>query len=190
MSITFQQRIELTLPPWWGYSHQNLSALTFMSAAAYAQTDAQITALKPLIRINTATGEILDLIALDFFGQTLARALGEIDTVFRNRIKANLFVVKGTRPAFIAGIQQLIDAAPIVIDPRAPNDTGVMGNVVLNAVPTVFYNTTRHDCYTNFNMPYQWFTRVTLPTGVTKAQLYQTINTLLPAGTIAWTHTE
>lgn len=187
MTATFQRRIQLTLPPWWGSAHPNLDAITAGFAAGHASAYAQIEALRPLMRLNTTAGEMLDIAALDFYGGALARRAGELDATLRARIKSGLFQIRGTRPAFVAQVAALAGAPPVVIDPRRPVDTGIMGNVAANQVPTLFYNSVRTDVYTNFNMPYQWFVRVLNSSGVlSRESLAQQIAAMMPAGTVCW----
>ncbi|MDE2024871.1 MAG: hypothetical protein KGJ07_00080 [Patescibacteria group bacterium] len=55
-----------------------------------------------------ATGNSLDLIAQDFFGNGLTRRPNESDDNFRNRILTNLMSVKCTRPAMLTALSNLV----------------------------------------------------------------------------------
>ncbi len=81
-----------------------------------------ITALQA--RIATATGGFLDLIAIDFFAQALARDPGEADDPFRARILGNLLVTRGTRQAVSSRVAYLTGVAPVMVEPVRGADCG------------------------------------------------------------------
>ncbi|MGC7986177.1 hypothetical protein ACP3XM_25370, partial [Salmonella enterica] len=58
-------------------------------------------------RIKWATDGWLDMIAADFFGDTLLRKKGQGDSSFRNRIIINLSRGRGTRPAMIQVLEEI-----------------------------------------------------------------------------------
>jgi len=78
-------------------------------------------------RIGTATDGFLDMIAGDFFGGTITRALGQSDASFRARIIINIFRERGTRRAVSLVLLQLTGRAPIIFEPARPADTGGYG---------------------------------------------------------------
>lgn len=57
---------------------------------------------------SIATGNNLDLIAQDFFGNNLTRRPDESDDNFRNRILSNVMRLKATRPAMLAALINLV----------------------------------------------------------------------------------
>lgn len=75
-------------------------------------------------RILTATGDALDLIALDYFGDLLTRNINENDTSFRNRILASLFQERATRKGMITVLTKLTGITPGVIEGANTQDIG------------------------------------------------------------------
>lgn len=82
-------------------------------------------------RIATATDGFLDLISHDFFGTTLPRKQSESDASFRTRIKAQLFLEKGTRAGLIKTLVLLTGRAPWIFEPARPLDTGAYNTGIL-----------------------------------------------------------
>lgn len=79
-------------------------------------------------RIRTATGVWLDVIALDYFGLTLRRAVSETDIAFRRRILLNLLRDRATRAAVIGVLTDLTGRAPVVFEPSNTGDSGAWGD--------------------------------------------------------------
>ena len=185
--ISFATRIKLTLPPWWGSLHPNLDSVASGIGAGHDQVFRQQLSVVSLLRIKSMTGDLLDIAAYDFYGNSLGRGLNEQDDLFRARIQSNLFKIVGVRPAFVSQVTLLTGASPVVIDPRQPADTGVLGGI--NVVPTLFYNSKRQDCYTNLNMGFQWFVQTTANVQqLSSTAIYAAISSYMPAGTVAWTY--
>ncbi|PON10747.1 hypothetical protein C2W62_48455, partial [Candidatus Entotheonella serta] len=67
------------------------------------------------MRLATATGSFLDMIAYDFFGDALPRASGETDAAYRKRIQEALVAQKNTRTAITEALQDLTGQTPIVV---------------------------------------------------------------------------
>ena len=80
--------------------------------------------VKQQLRIKSASGSVLDQIALDFFGTSLARLAGESDASLLNRIELNLFVIRGTRAAIVNLLTGLTGVAPRITEPWRPNEHG------------------------------------------------------------------
>lgn len=78
-------------------------------------------------RIATATGGWLDVIAGDFFGDTLLRKANQTDASYRAAIIANLIRERGTRAAIIAVLLQLTGRVPVIFEPQRPIDVGGYG---------------------------------------------------------------
>ncbi len=78
-------------------------------------------------RIATATGVWLDLVAYDFLGETFLRKLGETDSSFRARIRAQLFQPRATRDAMSRVLTTLTGQVPLLFEPQRPADTGAYG---------------------------------------------------------------
>lgn len=92
--------------------------------------NANIQYLLDAMRISTATGDALDSVASDFFGETvigpqeISRSPGEDDDALRNRIKASLLLPLGTREAISELIRRLTGQTPRMLEPWDLNDTG------------------------------------------------------------------
>lgn len=79
-------------------------------------------------RIKWATDGWLDMIAADFFGDTLLRKTGQADSSFRNRIIINMFRGRGTRPAMIQVLEEITGNTPDIFEPNRPLDTGALNS--------------------------------------------------------------
>jgi hypothetical protein len=82
-------------------------------------------------RIGTATDGFLDMIAGDFFGTGLTRAVGQTDASLRARIILAIFRERGTRAAIVKVLQQLTGRTPIVFEPLRLADTGAYGGPLI-----------------------------------------------------------
>ena len=78
-------------------------------------------------RISSATGSLLDMICIDFFGSTIKRVPGEADAALRSRISANLLPPRATRLAVSQAIAALLGAPPVMFEPFRAADTGGYG---------------------------------------------------------------
>src|SRR5690349_11921995 len=79
-------------------------------------------------RLQTAQGNALDLLALDYFGATapyaLPRGAGELDPAYRARLTAAMLPAGATRSAMAAALQALTGYPPRLIEFWRPADTG------------------------------------------------------------------
>ena len=78
-------------------------------------------------RIGTATDGFLDMIAADFFGDTLLRRTGQSDTSFRKRIIVNLFRERATRAGVSKVLTDLTGVPPTIFEPARVVDCGALG---------------------------------------------------------------
>ncbi len=83
---------------------------------------------KQQTRIKWATDGWLDMIAADFFGDTLLRKKGQGDSSFRNRVIINLFRERGTRAAMIKVLEEITGNTPDIFEPNRPLDTGALNS--------------------------------------------------------------
>jgi hypothetical protein len=118
------QRLVGYLPRWFGDDPPYLGALLQGIAYAMAFVYSLIQYAKLQCRILTATDGWLDLIASDFFGNTVTRAFGQSDDAFRNVILANMFRERGTRKSVVDILTQLTGHVPVIFEPARPADTG------------------------------------------------------------------
>lgn len=87
----------------------------------------QIAALKTQARLQTASGEMLDIAAYDFHGVNFARVENETDTSFSARLRRSLFQPSATRGAVIAAVEGVTNRQATIIEPTNPQDTGGYG---------------------------------------------------------------
>ena len=104
-----------------------LDAVLAGLGSAWAAMYALLTYTKLQTRIATATGFFLDLIALDFFGNSLVRQNAEPDVAFQARIRRNIFAARGTRAALALALTNLTDRPPAIFEPANTEDTGGYG---------------------------------------------------------------
>ena len=206
------ERLKALLPRgWFGDSPTILTALLSGFAAIFANVYSVLTYAKAQCRIATASDGWLDLVSADFFGATLPRKAGESDTAFRNRITVNLFRERATRKAVTTVLIALTGVAPVIVEPRRPQDTGVYGGPLIGYGSAGAYGSLVHQ--------YQAFITAYRPAGtgipyvagygssssgysaasygeyadlsdvvnsVSDADIYAAIASVIPAGTIAW----
>jgi len=162
-------------------------------------------------RIGTASDGWLDLISADFFGTTLPRRTGELDSRYRARILAQLLRERATRKGMIGMLTVLTGRAPLVFEPERPADTGGWGggcgygvaggwgSVLLPAqvFVTAFRPTgTGVPIVAGYGIPtgayatagQAEYAAMTMVQGaVTDADIYAAVDATKPAGTTAWT---
>ncbi|HEY1772418.1 MAG TPA: hypothetical protein VGH91_04420 [Gammaproteobacteria bacterium] len=117
-------RLLLAIPRWFGSTFPALTALLAGIGTALDNFTALCGYIKLQLRISTATDGFLDLIAGDYFGQSLSRNPGETDASFRSRIKSNLFAPVVTRAAILARLYTLTGRVATIFEPGNPLDTG------------------------------------------------------------------
>jgi hypothetical protein len=86
-----------------------------------------ITYARQQIRIATASGIWLDLIALDYFGSRIRRGTNQADDAFRTRIRAEVLRQRVTRAGMVGAVKDLTGRAPAIFEPWNPADAGVYG---------------------------------------------------------------
>ncbi|MCO4875785.1 hypothetical protein VOI32_15590 [Paraburkholderia caribensis] len=205
-------RMQALLPSgWFGDAPPVLTALLNGFAAILANVYTVLMYAKAQLRIATATDGVLDLISADFFGPNLPRKTSESDTAFRNRITINLFRERATRKAVVDVLTMLTGRAPLIIEPSRPDDTGgygiacgygvagAYGSLLLpyqafitayrpigTGIPYVAgygsspsgYSIASRGEYASLSMVQE---------SVSDADIYSAIDSVMPAGTIAWT---
>jgi hypothetical protein len=161
-------------------------------------------------RIATATGGFLDLLAGDFFGNTLIRASNQSDDSFRAQIIVNILRQRATRAAVISILEQLTGRTPIVFEPQRPQDTGTYqgpnlgyglvggyGSIILpyqsfvtafrpvgQGIPNIAGYGTPTGAYSTPSQS-EWAS-LSMINGVSDADLYSAINSVRPAAYRIW----
>jgi hypothetical protein len=209
-------RLTQQLPQsWWGTLHPVEDELLegFITTAELNYGQFNYVFLQ--LRIQTATGNNLDLISQDYFGGMLPRNTGENDDSFRNRILATLLQEKTTRYGMQNALFLLTGFEPTIFEPWNYYDCGAYNNYTSLAYNTVgSYGSASYpgevfiDVYVNgydsmgnysgYNDYYGgyntagsgavlWYgnNSLILET-VTDENIYQTINLTKPEGVLCW----
>lgn len=121
-------RLKSALPDaWFSDSPEVLDAALSGPAQALARLFSLQRWAALQMRIRSASGQWLDLIALDFFGARLQRQPGQSDGSLRSTILSRLFQQGITRRGMIDLLTTLTGRAPVVFEPANINDTGAYG---------------------------------------------------------------
>ncbi len=182
-------RIRRLLPvKWFGDEGTTpiLDALLTGIGTAFAAIYALITFTRLTARLTTSAGMFIDLWAQSWFGTTaFPRQAGETDAVYIARIKANLFLVKATRPSLVATMTAATGVAPVVLEPQRVIDTGGLATLATPAMGGGGGYDVGGIYYGSLLFPGAFF--VTTATGpLTDTQSYANIAAALPAGVVAW----
>jgi len=121
----FVPRLQSVLPRgWFGDAATNLRAILVSLATPLAFVYDLLAQISLQCRILTSTGESLDTVALDYFGASLPRALGEADAAYLLRIRRQMLQPAATRGALEA-LLSASSATPVrIFEPTRPADTG------------------------------------------------------------------
>lgn len=122
------QRLRGLLPPgWFGDANPVLDAVLTGCAQMLAWCHTLYRFARDQTRIRSASGGWLDMIGLDFFGNSLPRYANQSDDSYRNRLQANLFRERATHAAVAKVLLDLTGRAPVVVEPARPADVGGLG---------------------------------------------------------------
>jgi hypothetical protein len=200
---------------WWGSLHPNTDLVLegFITTAGLNYDQFNYVFLQ--LRLQTATGNNLDLISQDYFGGTLPRKTGENDDSFRNRISATLLQEKTTRYGMQNALFLLTGIEPTIFEPwnyydcgaynvpssLAYNTVGSYGSgaypgqvfidVYVNAFDAMGNYSGYNDYYGGYNTAGNgatlWYGNDSLiQEVVSDSDIYQTINITKPEGILCW----
>ena len=157
-------------------------------AAAWAWCYSLIQFVIEQARLSTSSGVFVDLWASSWFG-TFGRLAGENDAAYIARIKANLFLIRATRPAFITSMTAATGDAPTqIIEFMNPSDTGGWGTKSSAVIGGGGGYDQGGIYFGSLLCPGQFLLTQSLgSSGDTQAQFYPVIEAALPAGVTAWT---
>ena len=120
----FVRRLRLTLPAgWFSDEPRLLNGVLAGFASVWAWLHELLAEVRKQSRVQTATGQFLDLACVDFFGGRLPRRAGESDAALRFRVARAMRRERGTRAGLIAAAAEAGYAAR-VFEPARPADTG------------------------------------------------------------------
>jgi hypothetical protein len=119
-------RISRWLPARWFPSGQGtlIGALAAGFGAAFASLYAAIAFAALQLRIATAGGGFLELIAGDYFGNRLPRNAGEADAAYSTRIRREILRERVTREAIDRVIFDTTGNHPAIVELNRPADIG------------------------------------------------------------------
>jgi hypothetical protein len=196
-------RLQRVLPNnWFNSAAPLLNAVLLGLGSAWASIYALIGAVRSQARLVTASGNFLDLAAVDFFGGGLPRWPDESDAAYLIRIQQELLRPRGTRAALNLALTELTGLAPMIFEPALTSDTG---GYSLGGVGYCVGGG-----YGNLELPFQAFITVFMPSGggipqlagydtggalaygslpvvPQAADIFATVVAVTPIGTIAWT---
>ena len=210
-------RLRAVLPTqWFPDSTPVLDAVLSGFASGWSWIYGILRYVQSQTRIATASDVWLDVIAVDFFGDRLARRANQDDGVLRGRITRELFRERGTRTAVLKVLEDLTGRAPIIFEPSRPPDTG---GYMLKAGVVCGLAYGMVGGWGSLALPFQCFITVFRPSGagisivsgwnapgagygkgpieygnlmmidgqVTDDTVYATVASVLPIATIGWT---
>lgn len=110
-------RLLNNLPPWFGSNHKNLDVQLqgMIVVASYLYSFVEYAANQT--RLQTATGENVDLFAKDYFGNYIKRKANETDESFKSRISSLLLQPRVTRDAIQNALYLLTGYYPKMFEP-------------------------------------------------------------------------
>lgn len=167
----FLFRLRSLLPPRWFpttapgavTSTPVLDGVLSAPAAGFAYIYSLIAYARAQMRMATATGIGLDMIAVDYFGLGLPRKSNESDIAYLRRIKAELLRPRATRAAVIKALTDLTGRTPRVFEPARATDTGGYGNTGMTAGTGLGYGLAGG--YGSLLLPFQAFVTAFRPSG-------------------------
>jgi hypothetical protein len=217
MSNTTRQTIYEILrgylpPSWFGDTSPVINGLINGSASVMAIVFDNILEAALQLRIKTATGGFLDLVAGDFFGNTLARKTHESDTIYRARILTYMFRERATRNGLKIILTDITGRTPRIVETERPMDTGGYrgGGVGYGTAGAYGSMLTPFQCFVEvyrpptsgvpfisgygcspagYNVPSQGeYASMSMVEGfVQDTDIYHAIDMVKPIGTIVWT---
>jgi len=206
------KRINSVMPHWFANAANPIyDAVRYGIASGFAFIYSLYSYAVLQTRIKTATDGWLDMIAADFFGSAIFRGTYQTDTSFRNKILVNLFQAKATRAAISSVLFNLTGRYPKFVEPGQPADTGAYaapnsGYGVAGAYGSVLMPfqgfiqayrplSTGIPSIAGYGSPSAGYgvasqgdyaTMSQILNQVADADIYAAIETVRPAGTIAW----
>lgn len=191
--VDLVNRMMAVLPTgWFPDTAPVLSGVLNGVASIWASLYAMLQFVITQARIATATGVVLDMVAVDFFGTSLTRA-GMSDTSFRSAILRRILRQGGVRAGMIAELAALTSNTPTLIESERPADTGVLGggNVGIGyAGGGTGYSSAQASSgagYWGTRVPMQSFIQIAAGTAAA-SDVYAAVSDMKPAGSDVWVH--
>ncbi|WP_143217487.1 hypothetical protein [Acetobacter malorum] len=141
------------------------------------------------MRLSTATGDILSIIAYDYFGDSLPRASSETDDAYRTRIQQSLVAAKNTREAIAQALQTITGEVPTIVEPTRAADCKGLATSTSPAVGGGYGYGVPGFCYGTLNGG-QFFVSTKRGRAPSTAAIYAAINNVRAEGVTAWVKVE
>ncbi len=143
-SSSLATRLGSVLPPWFSDLANDPALTGFLEGlgSMFGSTLELLNYVFNAQRIATAQGNMLDLIAQDFFGTRIGRNQLETDTAFALRIQQEILRSRDTRSAISLAVQQLTGQVPTIIEPFNPGDAGAWNDSYFGYA---FYGSLQYD---------------------------------------------
>jgi hypothetical protein len=151
-------RLRRTLPRgWFADTAPMLDAVLGGFASGLSFFYSLLGGLRAQLRIKSASGGMLDLMAADFLGTTLLRGDNEPDASFRLRFLVQVFRERATRRALRSILKEMTGHEPLIIEPARVSDCGALGCTLALG---------QNGCVGSQLMPWQVFVTVYRPAGI------------------------
>lgn len=147
------------------------------------------TQVNAQMRLSTATGDMLSMIAYDYFGDSLPRASGEADDAYRARIQQSLVAAKNTREAVAQSLRTLTGEEPTIVEPTRAADCKGLATLTSPAVGGGYGYGALGLYYGTLNGG-QFFVSTKRGSAPSTAAIYAAINNVRAEGVTAWVKVE
>lgn len=130
---TFPERIYGYLPTQW-FSDENPILMGYLAGPGilFFFIYNLLIEIKNQTRLQTSTGEFIDLWAQDFFGTDVQRCYGESDEAYIKTIENNILAPRVTRQAMITNLYNLTGRIPIIWENQSQEDGAFLNHAFLN----------------------------------------------------------
>ncbi|WP_215755109.1 hypothetical protein [Acetobacter sp. P5B1] len=147
------------------------------------------TQVNAQMRLATASGDMLDMIVYDYFGDSLPRASGETDNAYRARIQQSLVAAKNTRAAIAQTLRSLTGEEPAIVEPTNATDCKGLATLASPAVGGGYGYGVPGFYYGGLNGG-QFFVTTKRGNAPSTAAIYAAINNVRAEGVAAWVRVE
>jgi hypothetical protein len=125
------QRLKSALPTrWFADATPVLDGVLNGLAATAVWLHDMLDVVRRQARVATASGAMLDMICVDFFGSRIRRGSGQNDAALRAVIQRELLRGRATRVALVNVLTDMTGRAPDIFEPLRPAGVGGYGGVL------------------------------------------------------------
>ena len=159
-----------------------LDALLHCEGYALNTAYTEINDVPPQIYLQTATGNNLDLLALDYFGTLVQRSLGQSDASFRKQLQASFFNVGPTYNNMLTTLQREVGNNGRILQQIPQEQAWNISNWGWNA-PTAIWSSRTQTAQVFIQMP-------PASDAVQQQFVYNALALTRPAGVRVWATTQ